>query len=468
MATSISNSLLANDINDILKSHKVNYSGLFTIETKLHTELKDLSTSDGILLSSIYILRDYINNISDYIEVKLSVPLGTFLYDVYEHLDNIEVTLITEKQLYQDKKPYKEKERYKAVFLLDKNTGIPNIINQAKDDLNNRPPITITLQLIDRSVETLRIKTTQGNFDKSINKNSDMSISGFIKSIISEQANKILIENKPSLDKILIEKPDNSDSLKAITIPSNTRIIEIPDYLQNKNIGVYNAGIGSYIQKFGLDSYTYKKIFYTYSLYSGLKYKDADYKIIIYSPTTSSASITDITYKYEDKILKILPHDITKIDDNKETLVMSYGSGIRSSNANSFMKKPVEMTDKGPVFKRNELVTEIVFKDRKDNLNFAPNSKVSGNIFKLTSDVLMNQGNYITVVCSNLDHDFIYPGAPCKILHEGRNNVIKEIYGVIHRAIIVYGNNNQNLMLQYNSKVMTLTSTITLEIFCQT
>jgi len=461
-------SLLKPDIADILKSYyPITYSSSFVIEAKLHTELKDLTTGDGILLSSIYILRDYINNISDHIEAKLLVPLGTFLYDIYDHLDNIEVTLITEKQLYQGKKPYKEKERYKAVYLLDKNLGIPNSINQSKADLNNRPPITITLQLIDRSAETLRIKTTQGNFDRKLNGNGDMSIFCFIKSIISEQANKILIENKPSLDMILIEPPDNKEDLKAITLPSYTRIIEIPDYLQTKNIGVYNAGIGSYIQKFGLDHFTYKKIFYTYSLYDPQKYKNSEYKIIFYSPTTSSASITDITYKYKDKILKILPHDITNLDDNKESIVMSTGSGLRTSNANSYMKKPVIITVPGPIFSKTKLVTEMIFKHRKDNLQFAPNYKTSTNHFDDTSDVLMKNGKYITIVCSNFDYDFIYPGAPCKILHENKNNEIREIYGVIHRAVIVYGNNNQILPLQYNSKVMTLTSTITLDIFCQ-
>lgn len=465
---SFETSLLYPDIKDIIESHPDKYSGVFEVEVKLHTELSDLTYTDGVILNNIYILRDYINNISDYMEVQLTIPLGTFLYDVYGYLDNIEVTLITQKQLYNGKMPHKEKDRYKAIYLLEKNSYIPNLINYSKSDLNNRLPVILTLQLIDRSVETIRIKTTQGNFDKKINSNKDMSITGFLKSIISEQVNKILIENKQALDNIDIEKPDNEDELKAVTIPSNTRIVEIPELIQTKNIGVYNAGIGNYIQKFGVTPFKYNKTFYVYSLYSGKKYDKSEYKIIFYSPVTSSTSLTDTTYKYKDKVLKILPHNISKIADNKETMIMSYGSGIRYANVNSFMKKPVDMTDSGPSFKKNQLVTEIAFKDRKDNLNFAPNSKITGNPFKLVSDVLVNQGNYVTVTCSNLDHDFLFPGAPCKIVYESLEHKVKELYGVIHRAIITYTNDNTNLMLQYNNKTTSLVSTITLDIFSQT
>jgi len=457
------------DIADIVKAYEEKYNAVFTVEAKLHTVDKDLDSTDGVILNGITIIRDYVENISDYIEIQLSMHLGTYIYDVYKYLDNIEVTLITHKQRYKDKKPFTTKERYKAVYLLDKNAKIPTTVNQSKEDLNQNLPIVITLQLLDRSVETLRVKTTQGNFDKKLNpKNKDMSPKAFLKSIISEESNKILIENKPPLDNISIEEPDQQDQLKAITIPSFTRIIELPEYLQNKNIGIYNAGVGNYIQNFGIDHYTYKKTFFIYSLYDEKKYDKAEYKIIFYNPASSSISLTDITYKYEDKILKIIPYTMSKIDDSKETGAMSKGSGFRMSNANSYMKKPVEMTEKGPVFKKDSLTTEITYKDRKDNLNFAPNRSVGSNQFSLTSEILKESGAYITLEVSNLDHDFIYPGASCKIMYEDTENKVKEIYGVIHKALISYKSSSINMPLNYNSKLTALTSHISLQIFCHT
>ena len=462
---SVENSQLSPDIEDIIANPKDEYKPIFNFETKLHTDEKDLDYTDGIVLIDIHIVRDYVNNISDYIEVKLSIPVGTFLYDVYDKLDNIEVTVITTKQLTKNGTPFTVKERYKAIYLLDKNTNIPNTIRQSKDDLNNQIPLIITFQLLDRSVETLRIKTTQGNFDQGINGNSDMGIVPFLKSIISEQSNKILIENKPSLDGIDIEEPDNKDKLKAITLPTNTRIIEIPEIIQEKNIGVYNGGLGCYIQKFGTDYFTYKKNLFIYSLFNDEKFKTADFKTIFFIPVTSSHSGGDNTYKYKDKIIRILPHSSNKIADNKETSVMSSGSGFRMSNANSYMKKPVTMTEDGPVFARTQLASEVIYKDRLDGLNFSPNKSVSNNQFKLTSDLLRKNGNYIKLEVSNFDHDFLFPAAKCKMLYEDKNNQITELYGVVHMAIISYSNPNPSPIMTQKSKTVSLTSHVSLQIF---
>ena len=435
----VQSSVLSQDIMDIKKKHPDTYNPEYRVSVKLHTEEKDLDHTDLVSMAGMVVVRDYTNNIADYIEVSLSIPLGTFLFDVYPYLDNIEVTLHNEKQLYKDKKPYIVTERYKAVYLAEKNSSIPVNITQSKATLNDRPPSVIVLQLLDRSSETIRIKTTQGNFHKVINPNNkDMSPKAFLKSVIAEETNKILIENNPSLDSIDIEEPSTKEEIKSLVIPSNTRIIELAEVLQNKSVGLYNAGVGSYIQRFGKDVYTFEKSLFVYSLYDPKKYKDSEYKLIFYSPIVNSHSTEGTTYTYEDKILRILPHSISNILDNKETKVMSTGSGFRTSNANSYMKKPIEITESGPVFKRNQLNTEVAFGGRKDGLNFAPRKSVSGNIFKHTSEILKNQGTYINVTVTNLDIDFIKPGHPCLINHENKEHSIDEVYGVVHQLMTTY------------------------------
>lgn len=461
----VEKSLLYPDISDILKNPPGKYMASFLMELKLHTEDKDLDRRDGVILNQVSITRDYTENISDYIEIQLSMPLGTYVYDVYPYLNNIEVTVVTYRQMFQGPKPFVSKERYKAVYLIEKNASIPTVVNQSREDLDQGLPVVVTLQLLDRSVETLRVKTTQGNFDKATNpKNTDMSLKAFMKSVLSEECNKILIENKPAIDLVSIEEPDNKDQLKSLTLSSYTRVIEIPEYLQTKNIGVYNAGIGCYVQTFGLDHYTYKKTLFVYSLYDPKRYDDAEYKMLFYVPVASNYSTLDNTYKYQDKTLRILPHLLSKINDQKETNVMSTGNGFRTSNAQSYMKKPVDMTPDGPVFSRNKLNTEVVYKDRKDNLNFAPNRSVAGNQFMLASEILRKAGNYLTLEVSNLDHDFLYPG-PCKISYEDHHNTIQEIKGVLHKALITYRASSMNLPMLYNSDVGAFTSHCSLQIF---
>lgn len=465
-SSSVINSLLYPDISDILERPKDKYLTHFTHKVKIHTVDKDLDATDSIALMGLTIIRDYVDSVADYIEVSIMIPLGTYVYDVYPYLTNIEVSVIVDKQLWQGKKPFTVTERFKAVFLQDKNSSLPTDKNHNKHDLNQQLPVTITLQLIDRTAEVLRVKTTKGNFDKVINSNTDMHIKPFIKSLISQQANNILIEGKPCLDRIEIEEPDNKEELGAITFPSFTRVVEVPEIIQNKNIGIYNAGVGNYIQRYFPKRFEHHKTFFVYSLYDPkTKYDNSPIKIIFFAPITSSHSITDITYRYEDQVLRILPSNFTKIDSVKESNVMSYGSGFRTTNSHSYMKKPVVMDyKKGPIYKKDQLATEVVYKERDDNINFARQGGVTSNHFAATSDILKAQGSYITIEVTNMDHDLIYPGAACKINYESDNGII-EVYGIIHRCKILYTVNNFNIANLAGVADNRLVSKMVLQIF---
>ncbi len=466
MSLVINKSPLFQDIEDIVKQPSYPFSSTLETEIKIHTVEKDLDHKDGVAVSCIKIYRDYVNNISDYMELEISCLLGTYVYDIYPFLDNLEVSLYMVRQEQVDNKPVIVKERFKGVYLLDKNSEIPTTTNVNKDDLNQNLPIRLTLQLIDRSAEALRIKTVQGSFDRRINpKNKDMSPTTFIKSIISEHCDKVLIENKPCITRIDIEPADNKEQLKAITVPSGTRLVELPEYIQLKSSGVYSSGIGNYIQRFAPSKTETVKGYFVYSLYNPRKYNKTEHKIIFYSPPTSNYAITDVVYKYEGKVLRVLAHSNPAINDTKESLIMSTGGGFRTANANSFTKKPVIMTEQGPRFTKQGLVTEVIYKDRKDGINFAPGKGVSANHFALSSEILKKAGKTIPLRITNVDPDFIYPGAPCKVVYEGKNKAVDEFYGVIHRAVIILAQQALNMQHIYTSPRISLSSQIDLEIF---
>lgn len=418
-------SKLTDDINDILASTEL-YKPSIEIEVKLHTAYKDLGSVDGLSMLSMLQVRDYENNISDYIEIRLIVSLGTYIYDIYPYLDNIEVTLVYYDQIYKGSKPIKVLQRYKAVYLKDLNDKIPTILNVSIDDLNQQPPVTLTLQLIDRSAEVLRIKTISGNFEPKINGTKKVDV--FLRSIIAAQCVKVLVDNKPAIEAVDVEKADNVENIASVTIPSYTRLIDVPGYIQQRSAGVYTSGIGAYIQLFNE-----KKTFFVYSLYNAKKYNKQEYKTIFYAPLDSSVIRADKTYLYKDKTLKVIVEPLTKLLDSRETDMMNKGSGFRVSNARSFMKKPVDMTPQGPKVNRSNLNTEVVINKRKDNLDYSPISsqRISANVFKHTSNVIKANGAYVDLKWYNSNIRYIYPGQACKIVTEDKNNKVTEFYGVI-------------------------------------
>lgn len=456
------------DIQDIVKppSSPDLYSSHFVMEAKLHTEEKNLDQRDGVTLLGLILHRDYVNNMSDYIEVQLSVLLGTYVYDIYDYLNNIEVTLYTTRQLKPGGEEVVIPERYKAVYLLERNANTPTVTTAPRDMLNQELPFVLTLQLIDRSSEAIRIKTLQGSFDNEINStNSDMSVKSFMKSLISAQLDMVTVEAKPAIDSLEIEEPDNEGDLKAITIPTGTRLVELPEYIQTKSSGVYASGIGNYIQRYGINREEWEKVFFVYSLYDASKFEGAKYKIIFYSPTTSSFSMTDKTYSYQNEVLKVLVNTTTSLADTKESVLMSTGIGFRSSNANSMMKKPVEITEEGPKFVKSGTSTEVIHKERADGINYAPYKGVTSNHFQNSSEVMSKVGKYVTLHANNLDLDFFYPGAPCKIVFENKNDEIEELYGVIHIIRAQYEQPSFNMTRNYRDAEVSINTQVEFTIY---
>jgi hypothetical protein len=467
MPISYNDSRLSLDIDDIKKPPSdPTYHQYFIAQLKLHTVKKDLTSADSVFINSIRITRDYINNISDYIEIEVLIPQGTFFYDVYDNLDNLEATVIMEKQ-YSPKKNV-VKTRYRAIYLLDKNKKHSNIQNQTKEDLNQLTPMVITLQLVDRSVEVIRLKTVSGSFDPTVNKNKDMSIKGFLNSVISTETSKILIENRPSIEYLDIEEPDNTEKLQSIVIKSNTRLVELADYIQEKNIGIYNGGVGAYIQNFATSYTDYKKTYFIYSLYNTNKYDKAKYKMIIYVPNMSTGTlVSNVNYKYDNFVLRVLSFKVHRIEDNKDSKVMSHGTGFKVSSARSIMKKPVELDEnQNPVFKQENFVTNIVYADRPDGINYSPNLGVAINQLQKVTETFMRRGNYISVEVSHLDPDYIAPGAKVKLVFEHKNGNIYNMYSVVHKCFISYTRESNSPIKMMTNPSAELYCKMVIMLFC--
>ena len=470
MGLTFDKSRVQNDINEIIAPDKSKvYHPYFMYTLKLHTVDKDLGPEDNIVLHSIKIERNYLDNIHDYIEIEALIPQGVFFTDIYDYLNNMEATLICAKQLSDSEdSPVMVSERYRLIYPLDKNREYPNLVSQLPGDLNNLPPIRVVFQLVDRAAEALRIKTVSGSFDPKITKNKDMSIKSVLKSIISSQANKILIENKPCLEAVYIEEPDNTEQLKAFTLNSGTRVVEVSDHIQESNLGLYLGGVGNYIQRFGSDYKTFKKSYFVYSVYNSSKYDKEPYKVLFYLPPMQTIPHLSLnTYKYEANVLKVIGKTSNRIEDNKDSLLLSNGTGFRSTQSRSMMKKPVKFKeDQTPIYDGQNFATQIVYDDRPDGINFALNKGMSSNHFKEVSDVFSRKGNVIIIEVSHLDPDFIQPGSKCKILYEDRRFNLYEIYGVIQKCYIVFSKEATNMTQQYSVPRSELYSRMTITIFC--
>lgn len=403
----------------------------------LHTTTDDLRVTKII---SMDIAKDYVNKIGDEIVIKFLLPYGDYINKLYPKRHNLELTVITSRHTstgYTDSITDKaSSERYKAVFIESSNINDSLKFANTIDNftLNNREPAEVTLQLINRTLEPLRVKTTQGIFN-------DVTREDLIRAILGGETYKVKIDGKPGLDALDIYQLDNREKIKQIILPYNILVTAIPSYLQEKHTGLYNAGVGNYFQR-----YNKKRTWFVYPLFDITRIdNDTGKKALIYGSSSIRFSGLRTTYMEEAGNLLILTSGEQKYADDGESSQMDGGVGFRQTNADLMMDKPVQMHQDGPIGIKNRLNTEVTLKKREDNLNFAPVSSraISVNNIAEYSRQLINNGARIDLVWNNSNHDLIYPGMPCKYIYSDGEDT-KEIKGVILNAHTMISTGNRS------------------------
>lgn len=411
----------------------------FEINGMLHTEKEDIPV---LKIVSIDVVRDYVKNTGDHIRLEFKMALGDYMVRLYPYRANLEFSI--KKIQLEEISGNKEKntnisiERYKAIFLMDENpnTGSSQIDANDTESINKMNIVDVKLQLLDRAIEPLRIKTVSGIFRQVTQKQ-------VIYNLLAGESNKVLVEGKPCIDGINIVQPDNDDIKQHVVIQSGLNIVSVPSHLQEHAGGVYTAGIGTYLQYF-----KNKKIWFVYPLYNVNRFDGNVDKVIFYSLPQEKFQGMDRTYYKEGSVTKILVTSNRQYKDSADVDFMNKGVGFRLADANSFMKKPVELTAAGPVGKRANLNYEVSLIDRKDGLNYAPisDNKISNNPYVEYSKVLARTVARIDLVWENADYSMIHPGMPCKYIFLSKDKPV-ELKGVIlfiHALTSLQGNGITN------------------------
>lgn len=406
----------------------------FELRGMLHTEKEDIPIMKIISIDTV---RDYVMNIGDHIHIEFKMPLGEYAIRLYPYRNNLEFTIksitLEAVQSIKDKKYPTTTERFKAVFLLNENPIVQANEMEMNDpeSLNKVAIIDVKLQLIDRALEPLRIKTLGGIF-------RDYTQKELIHSLLGGESLKVLVDGKPSIEGLDIVDPDNSEKIKHSIIPDGMNLTTLTTHIQENMSGVYNAGIGTYLQTFKK-----KKFWFVYPLYNTKRFDDPVDKVIFYSVLQEKMPGHDRTYRKEEDVLHVIVSAAKKYQDSAESDYMNFGVGFRTSNANSYMKKPVTITEDGPIGERARLNTEVAIEDRKDSLNYMPlTSKmvndnpftnhrgISNNPFVDYSNVNARNTARIDMSWDNADHSLIRPGMPCKYVFLDRDKLI-ELKGTI-------------------------------------
>lgn len=445
----IQNSPIWLDIKSVLESSsnpiKFDFKGM------LHTVDSDMPV---LKIMSLDIIRDYMNNIGDVVNIEFKLPLGEYLTKLYPYRKNLEFSIKKLRLEETDNNVVSDEviliEKYKAVFLDNENPNYNSTSAELTDteELNLTDTVEVKLQLMNRSLEPLRIKTLSGVFRQ-------VTMLKLLYNLLSGESSKIKIEGKPAIDAIEIQPPSNLKQYSNIVLKAGTHVIDLPSILQKYFGGVYNAGIGNYFQ-----TYENKKTWFVYPLFKTTEDNSKKRIAIIYSAPKEVVRETDRTYNLNGNTLSIIANNNKEFKDPSDSDYMNHGSGFRMADANAFMKKPVKVTEKGIQAVRGNLSYEVGHVSREDNLNYAPVVKqsVSSNPFIEYSKVIARSVGRVDVIWENSNPDMLYPGMFCKFIYL-KDEKIVELNGIVvfaHAFTSLQGNGIDSKIFRTNTQLTLL------------
>lgn len=420
------------------------YRPFFLTKTVLHTKTKDLQVWDGVWIADRETNRDYLKDMSDYMEISLFIRPGTFVHDVYPSADNLELTLTVIKQHRINGRSSYTEETFKAIYLHDVNKDLDTKTTAPRETLDKNPPYIVTFQLVDKGAMALRTVEVQGVFTiKDSETNKNLSPDDLLKSITDQKTKGLKASGKDIVDKITIEKTDNKEPKETIVVPTGTKLIGLADYIQNKQGGLYRAGVNNYLQNYSLGmGQKVDKTFFTYPLFDSTRYHRTESVAMFYVSTSGAYNSSSCNYLYRNRLLRVFTNPVKNLADPKGNVLRNMGDGFKSASAESVNLGAMEVKDDGPHYKRTQTYTEVVAKQQEDGLPNAPDIGISGNHFRASSEIFSRSGRYVQLLVDNIDPDFVYPCMPCMITMEVGDGVIREYYGVIHNVVAKFEYNN--------------------------
>lgn len=395
-----------------------------TWEVRIHYDKEnDEEVIIPMHLQSINVLRNYVQDFADVTTISVLLGLGDYAHLIYPNRVWLEITII-QKQLLEsstevDPDADEVSERFKAV-LMDTQQA-PTIAqgqeSNSREALNRTQVFTAHFQLISKPVEQIRIQATGGIY-------RNVKVEDAIKSCITGALERIKTDEQRSVVGTEVSAVDNTDIVPQLLIPHGTRVVDVPGLIQER-FGVYNSGLGSYVQG---------RHWFVYPLYDTSVFESRKNSLsVLVLPKRKYANI-ERTFLDEDGAVTVLATSETGFQDDSGTNTLNIGNGARFSSADDLMETPVTTGGNKARISRKDNNREFIAGQAAPMNNVAfKGRRVTSNPFPVYSELAAINGGMLRMVWENSDASLILPGMATKITYVDGDDV-KQIFGVVHRV----------------------------------
>ena len=396
------------------------------VEVIIKNKVKDFQI-DEKFLEFIEFDRDYMRNKTDFIRLGFQCYGGDFIKDIYNERNNLEVILNYTNIFYnKENKPERitVSRTYKAIIIgSDGGSANPQYTKTTPDTLNKGSMTIVTLQLVDRIYEVLRpipieLQRRHATMTDVLRTHVPQVISDK-EVMIEDEPIELIVDVVPShnleeYDNIRYEQEDGKDV---------ERLLRFGNFLQ-ETYGVYNSGLGSFIQH-----YKDKDILFYYPFCDITRYNKEKDKLEIYIPTSDHISKGEKTFIRDGDVLKIIV-DPSNIEDwnNGDKTLLEKGNAVGGLDPNLALSGMGYSGGASVISNSTEnLMTASAVRNLEDGNNTTLFVGSEGNLYKHRSNIIINSLIIFNFVWQFSNPDEIFPGMPVKVIQEvSYNNKTEE------------------------------------------
>lgn len=368
--------------------------------------------------------REYDLNYTDEVVVEILIGMGTFITDLLPYRKDIVATLYKEplNAISGQELESADVESVQLTATLIDNEDIVKVsktrLTQDKETADLAALMNVRFQLTDPIIGQARMTTVGGVYRKS----SSYDVLRFLMTTVLKN---IQDDDSVRIKGVEMYPASSKEDQANIVIPP-MNLVELPDYLHERVAGIYNAGLGHYIQK---------TAWYIYPLFDVTRYENDVKGLTIINIEKNKLPTAEKTYRTTANQVIVLSTNGAKHIDDSETKQLNDGNGVRFVNADTLFNGAVQTTGNKALALRKDNTSEFITQERKNGYNNLRMSdkRLTNNKFLELSKLARRQGSFLIVTWDNSDPDLLFPGMATKYMYE-ENGEIKELHGVLHGA----------------------------------
>lgn len=245
------------------------------------------------------------------------------------------------------------------------------------------------------------------------------------RALLTVESKKLKVDKSEAIIGVTVHPTDIQKHPKQIVMSHDVKLLDIVDYLQMFQGGIYNQGSG-------LHYHGPSRSWFIYPLYNTTRYQSSKFPVDIIMVRPNQMTGVERTYRIKDGRLFIAATSGMRQSDPQEIAFLNLGNGVRYLKATETFSHPVDVEANRATTRVNDITAQVKIKDRRDKVQVAPfsNDVVTDNIANQLSLMAGRSGQVLHIPWENADPDLILPGQPCRVLVPGPKGNI-EMFGTV-------------------------------------